>query len=205
MNVKSSAAASAKLPTETEFNPIKWNAERTLNAAKEVDNIAHSGVAKHEHCPPERNIAAILRIFETEVFNRIADGLSRFSRVVVTADHGASRLAVLAHSKGFGATLPWNGQPLDWRYSLAPENDVRPPELEQQYHPDSGKTYWIVRGYNRLPKSGGKLNELHGGASLEERLVPVVVFTKSADDDEVKQLGKKQIDQIVDKAGFDNM
>jgi hypothetical protein len=203
MDVESFVVASAKLPTSTAFNPITWNAERTLNAVKDVDNIAHNGAAKNEYCPPERNITALLRVFETEVCNRIADGLSRFARVVVTADHGTSRLAVLAHNAGLGVTLPWNGQPLDWRYSFAPENSGRPPEFERQYHPDSGKTYWIVRGYNRLSKSGGKLNELHGGASPEERLVPVAVFTRAKSTVQPKPVDKKTTEQIVDKMGFD--
>lgn len=203
IHVDSFTVASAKLPTATSFNPITWNSEQTLNVVKGLDNIIHNGAAKYEHCTPERNIVAVLRVFEIEVFNRIADGLSHFLRVVVTADHGASRLAVLAHNKGLGATLPWNSQPLDWRYSLARENETRPQEFEQQYHPENGATYWAVRGYNRLPKSGGKMNELHGGASLEERLVPVVVFSRGKNDTQHKQAGKKTTEQIVDKMDFD--
>lgn len=199
MNVESFVIASAKLPSSTEFNPIQWDAERTLDEVRAMDNIIHDGAAKHERCLPERNIAAALRVFETEVFKRIADGLSRFSRVVVTADHGSSRLAVLAHNKNWGTTLPWNGEPLDWRYTLAPKNAARPPELEQQYHSESGKTYWVVRGYNRLPKQGGKPNELHGGASLEERLVPVVVFTKAKTVVPAKQRDQKMTEELIDK------
>jgi hypothetical protein len=199
MNVGAFAVTYAKMPTSTEFNPIQWDGERTLDEVRAVDNIAHNGAAKNEHCSPERNIAAVLNVFETEVFNRIADGLSRFYRVVVSADHGTSRLAVLAHKEGFSVTLPWGGEPRDWRYSLAPENSVRPPEFEQQYHPDSGKTYWVVRGYNRLPKSGGKLYELHGGASLEERLVPVVVFTRAKSVVQPKQADKKTTEELIDK------
>jgi hypothetical protein len=194
--------ACAKLPTSTKFNPIQWDTERTLNPVKGVDNIIHDGAEKHEHNLPEQNIEMSLRKFD-KVFNRVAKGLNQYSRVVVTSDHGASRLAVLAHNEGLGATLPWVGQPLDWRYSLAPENSSRPPEFEQQYHPDSCKTYWVVRGYNRLPKLGGKLNELHGGASLEERLVPVVVFTRVKSADQPKQVDKKTTEQIIDKMGFD--
>jgi hypothetical protein len=203
INVESSTIASVNLPTSTKFNPIEWDAERMLDEVRDVDNIAHKGAAEHEHCPPERNIAAMLRVFETEVFNRIAKGLERFPRVVVTGDHGASRLAVLAHNKGLDATLPWDGEPLDWRYSIAPSGVARPAEFGQQYHPDSGKTYWAVRGYNRLPKLGGKLNELHGGASIEERLVPVVVFTIETSAVHPEQTDKKTTEQIVDRMGFD--
>jgi hypothetical protein len=139
------------------------------------------------------------RLFETEVMNRIADGLTSFNRIVVTADHGASRLAVIARRENKGETLPWDGQPDDWRYSLAPQGAPRSPKLEQEYFPETKKTYWIVRGYNRLPKMGGKLYELHGGASLEERLVPIVVFTRNAATEVPKQLGKEAKAEIVDE------
>ncbi len=198
MNVESQAIVSAKLPTETVFNPIKWDETRILPDIKSIDNIVHNGAAKHEVSTPERNFAETLRVFESEIMNRIADGLTRFARVVVTADHGASRLAVIAHNEGKSTTLPWDGQPDDWRYSLAPQGATRPPELEQEYFPETKKTYWIVRGYNRLPKMGGKLYELHGGATLEERLVPVVVFMRNAVAEIPKQLGKKTTADVVD-------
>jgi hypothetical protein len=200
MNIESQAIVTAKLPTETVFNPIKWDEARILPEIKSVDNVVHNGAAKHEVCTPERNFAETLRIFETEIMNRIADGLTRFARVVVTADHGASRLAVIAHNENKGTTLPWwDGQPDDWRYSLAPQGVHRPPELEQEYFPETKETYWIVRGYNRLPKMGGKLYELHGGATLEERLVPVVVFSRNVVTEVPKQLGKKSTADVVDE------
>jgi len=199
MSIESQTIATAKLPTETIFNPIDWDDARRLSAIKSVDNIVHHGAAKHESCPPERNFTETLRIFETEIMNRIADGLTAFPRVVVTADHGASRLAVIARNENKGETLPWDGQPDDWRYSLAPQGIARPPEFESEYFPDRKETYWIVRGYNRLPKKGGKLNELHGGATLEERLVPVVVFARSAASEAPKQPKKKIAAEVVDE------
>lgn len=142
-------------------------------------------------------------MFETEIMNGIADGLTRFDRVVVTADHGATRLAVIARSENKGVTLPWDkkrdGEPKDWRYTIAPAGIVRPPEFESEYFPDKKETYWIVRGYNRLPKQGGKLYELHGGATLEERLVPIIVFSKNAVTQVTKQPSKKTTAEIVDE------
>ena len=124
MNIESQAVVTAKLPTETIFNTIKWDESRTLPEIKSVDNIVHNGAAKHEVSIPERNFAETLRVFETEIMNRIADGLTRFARVVVTADHGATRLAVIARSENKGITLPWDkerdGETKDWRYALAP-------------------------------------------------------------------------------------
>lgn len=176
---------SANIPTETKFNPIQWDPQRTLAPVKGLDNIVHDGTEKHEAASPERCFAATLQKIESDVLNRIADGLTRFSRVVVTADHGSSRLSVIASRDGKSKTLPWKPgeEPLDWRYSTALEDVQRPEECESQYVPDSGETYWVVRGYHRLPKKGGKKYALHGGASLEERLVPVLIFSKDIDAD----------------------
>lgn len=178
---------SANIPTETKFNPIQWDPQRTLAPVKGLDNIVHDGTEKHEAASPERCFAATLQKIESDVLNRIVDGLIRFSRVVVTADHGSSRLSVIASRDGKSKTLPWKPgeEPLDWRYSTALEDVQRPEECESQYVPDSGETYWVVRGYHRLPKKGGKKYALHGGASLEERLVPVLVFSKDIDADTV--------------------
>lgn len=199
MSIELQSVVTAKLPTETIFNPIEWDDSRTLPEIRSIDDIVHDGAAKHEVCTPERNFAETLRIFETEIMNRIADGLTSFNRIVVTADHGASRLAVIARRENKGETLPWDGQPDDWRYSLAPQGVPRPSKLEQEYFPETKETYWIVRGYNRLPKMGGKLYELHGGASPEERLVPIVVFTRNTATEVPKQLGKKAKTEIVDE------
>ena len=205
LNLAPPRITSANIPTETEFNPIQWETERTLMPVKGLDNIVHDGAVKHETTSPECCFASTLHKIETDVLNRIVDGLSRFSRVVVTADHGSSRLAVIARRDGKGRTLPWSQkpgeEPLDWRYSTALEGVQRPEEYESQYFPDSGKTYWIVRGYHRLPKKGGKKYALHGGASLEERLVPVLIFTRNADANitVTKQPAIKQTAELKDE------
>ena len=44
------------------------------------------------------------------------------------------------------------------------------------------------------------MNELHGGASLEERLVPIIVFSRVKS---VKKATQKKKEQLVDRMGFD--
>jgi hypothetical protein len=202
MNVESAAVVTVRLPTSTEFNHIHWETSRRLDPINDIDNITHNGAAKHEICSPSRNIEASLKVFD-DIFNRIANGLTHFKRVVVTADHGSSRLAVLAHENELDKTLPWSGEPQDWRYAIAPLNTQRPTELESFYDTDKNTTFWIVRGYNRLPKKGPKRYELHGGATLEERLVPIVVFSKVKSDNIPKQLGKQIVEQLVEKKDYD--
>jgi len=198
MNIEYASIATVRLPSSTEFNHSDWNVSKILKPGiHEVDNISHDGAVKHENCSFEQNIVATLKVFET-IFNHIADGLTKYERIVVTADHGSSRLAVVAHNNGLNKTLPWKGDPQDWRYSIAPQNTERPPEFESYYNVERNTTYWVVRGYNRLPKKGGKLS-VHGGATFEERLVPIIVFSKMKTEIEPMPLNKQIVEQFIEK------
>ncbi len=194
----------AHLPTSTVFNNIHWpDAERKLPDIKRFDNIAHNGAEAHEARRAEDNLAAALDVIGGEVLPRVADGLTRFERVIVTADHGSSRLAVLA----------WQAEPrlartlaceagseiADWRYRERAAHGGCPAEMEETL---DGK-HWTIRGYNRLPKKGGGQSfELHGGATLEERLVPVVIFSRTGQFMPKAKAGDKQA-QIIEKDDFD--
>jgi hypothetical protein len=170
-----------------------------LPDVKAIDSIAHETAIAYEWASYENNITAVLEVFSTEVFGRISDGLlSRYQRVIVTADHGSSRLAVLARIHDFDETLSYDGDALDWRYATALDTSC-PDTLEVTL---DGR-FWVVRGYNRFSKSGGKMNELHGGAALEERLVPFIVFTKEKISDESADEEKNVSAQMVEKDGFD--
>lgn len=203
LNFEPPQITSANIPTETEFNRIQWDSERTLAPVKGVDNIVHDGMEKHEESSPESCFVSTLCKIEADVMNKIRDGLSRFSRVVVTADHGSSRLSVIAKREGKAEKIPWKSdeEPLNWRYTKALKGVQRPEECESQYHPDSNDTYWVVREYHRFPKKGGKKYALHGGASLEERLVPVLIFSKNNDANKVvaKQSVQKQTAELKDE------
>jgi len=204
MGIDSIAVGEARLPTSTEFNSIHWpNVARQLRDIKRFDNIAHKGAEVHEERRAEENLAAALDVIGSEVLPRVAEGLAQFERVLVTADHGSSRLAVLA----------WKAEPrlarnlecetgaevADWRYRERAAQGICPPELEETF---DGK-HWVVRGYDRLPKKGGgQCFELHSGATLEERLVPVVIFSRTGQFVPKARTGDKRA-QIVEKDDFD--
>ncbi|MDA8083854.1 MAG: BREX-4 system phosphatase PglZ [Nitrospiraceae bacterium] len=196
--------STAHLPTATIFNNIHWpDASRRLPESKRFDNIAHNGAETHETRRVEENLAAELDVIGSEVLPRVAEGLARFKRVLVTADHGSSRLAVLAWQAEpkLARTLDCEAgaEVADWRYRERAAQGGCPPELEETL---DGK-YWVVRGYNRLPKRGGGQGfELHSGASLEERLVPVVIFSMTGQFVPQTRTGDKRV-QIVEKDDFD--
>ena len=177
LGIRSVNIGSANLPTTTKFNPIEWPEERKLLPIKQLDNIGHAGAEAHVTLPPETSLRAELDVMSEVIIATISLGLKQFERVLVTADHGASRLAVCAWQQGLAQTLKVSAKAevLDWRYMYKLKDEEQcPSELEETL---DGK-FWVVRGYNRLPKSGGKIFELHGGATLEECLVPVIVFER---------------------------
>lgn len=204
MSVDSVAVGKAQLPTATRFNNMHWpDAERRLPDIKRFDNIAHNGAEMHETRRAEENLAEALDVIGSEVLPRVADGLARFERILVTADHGSSRLAMLAWQvePRLARTLPCEtgAQIADWRYRERSALGGCPPEMEETL---DGR-HWVVRGYNRLPKNGGGQGfELHSGATLEERLVPVVIFSRTGQFVPKTKSEDKRA-QIVEKDDFD--
>lgn len=204
IGVDSAAVGEVSLPTTTRFNQIHWpDATRRLPDIKRFDNIVHNGVEAHEARHAEENLAAALGVIVNKVLPRVEEGLAQFDRVLVTADHGSSRLAMLAWQaeSRLARTLDCEAgaEVADWRYRKRAAQGGCPPELEETL---DGR-YWVVRGYDRLPKKGGGQGfELHGGATLEERLVPVVIFSRTGEFvPKARTVGKRP--QIVEKDDFD--
>ncbi len=166
-----------RLPTSTEFNYVsEWISDQRCPEIKELDSIIHNGAEIHTKKSFEENFVAQLNVFETKIMPAIIQAIGHFDQVVLTADHGASRLAVCAYNQGLAKTLEVEDKTIveDWRYARAIPNMPVPKGLTMNL---SG-SHWIVKGYNRLPKQGGKLYEMHGGLTYEECLVPFIVFKK---------------------------
>lgn len=174
---------SVNLPTSTEFNqtPQKYNP----TDLKELDNIVHNGAVKNETSAPEANLWASLKVFG-DVFKKIQSALLHNEIVIVTADHGSTRLAKIAYDKGSGLVRAIDSQSDsktdDWRFQQQSPSASVPEDVMKETDHETNTTYWVVKGYNRFSKSGGKKNEMHGGATLEEALVPFVVFARDARD-----------------------
>jgi hypothetical protein len=204
MGLESLAVGMANLPTTTRFNSICWpDTTRRLPDIKRFDNIVHNGAETHEVRSPEENLAAALDVIGSEVLPRVAEGLVRFDRVLVTADHGSSRLAVLAWQvePRLARTLVCEEgvEAADWRYRERAAHGGCPSEMEETLD----GMHWVVRGYNRLPKKGGGQRfEFHGGATLEERLVPVVLFSRTGQYVPKAKKSEKR-SQIIENNEFD--
>ena len=179
LGIANAVPAMARIPTSTRFNKIEWPESQLQNGIPELDNIIHNGVHMHGKSTDEENFIAMLKVISDHVMPSVAKALAKHGKVVLTADHGASRLAVLANKAGLASTLPVKGvaeSAADWRYLIADPNAMPPDGVASNISGD----WWVVKGYDRFSKSGGKLNELHGGLTYEEALVPFVIFEKGA-------------------------
>jgi hypothetical protein len=132
VGVESADIGMARLPTATRFNVLTWPEARRLPEIKRFDNIAHNGAERHETHTSQENLLAQLEVVGSDVLPRVADALTRFERVVVTADHGSSRLVVLAWQQKLTSTLeaPDGAEILDWRYCGKGRQNC-PPDLEE--------------------------------------------------------------------------
>ena len=207
--IEKATVAFAKQPTTTSFNPISWPHDRLLKSSKVVDNNVHYGVEKNEISSYEEDLCVLLQKIEMSVIrDRVGNGLTQFEKVVLTADHGASRLAVLYANSGLANTIPIPPNPSDWRFTEEPEGHPEVPvDVREVYREDTEQTFWVSKGYSRFSKAGGKLHQLHGGGSPEEVLVPYIVFVKEKKESNSADYSTGPVnvvaEQLIEDADFD--
>ncbi len=111
----------------------------------------------------------ILEEVMESIASRLKNGLSK--KVVLTSDHGATRLAVISEEE-ITWEMPEKGKH-SGRCCKANEFDGQLPSVAT--HDDNGE--WnVLANYNRF--RGGRMAdvEVHGGATFEELVVPVIEF-----------------------------
>lgn len=155
----------AELPTITECNKefiANRNAEPRI---PDLDKVKHDGSYPGYICTEFE----IIR----DVISKAISKLGVYEKIIITADHGSSRGFVLAKGKTVKADNGVIGE-RDGRYCVDDKTTY------ESRHPcclDIDK-YHVLANYDRFSVSGAAKNENHGGASLEEVLVPVIVLSR---------------------------
>ena len=155
-----------------------------VNCEQELDRIKHHGVNDFDYSKNKYPYYLIreLQILD-ETLNKInLDLQGKYDKIFMIADHGASRLAVINESENI------------WEMKSKGEHSGRCcPKNETDICSDyvtEENGYWVLANYDRF-KGGRKANvEVHGGATLEEVVVPVIEITRSIDDIEVSIVEK---------------
>lgn len=171
--------ARADLPTLTSMNKNFYDDWRGAKFDKNqrLDELKHSPEKFDADgiCSAPTYLDAELEIID-KVIDEIKNSLKvrDADKIILTSDHGASRLAV---RYGRENTFKMNSAG-EHSGRCCPINDLdAKPDCASE---ENG--YWVLANYDRF--SGGRLSsvEVHGGATLEEILVPVIEFSlESAD------------------------
>lgn len=162
--------ARASLPTLTYLNREffdNWTGGKFL--MKKFDELKHDGEEG-----PESKIGELPThiVRELEIIDEVISFAQRSlasresQRVVVASDHGASRLAVIHNCENKWA-MQTKGEH-SGRCCPVNEIDERPHCATEEHG------YWVLANYDRFKGSRKAYVEVHGGASLEEVLVPII-------------------------------
>lgn len=172
----------AELPTITSINKgffEKWQGQMKYKE-EELDDIKHKakgGFVYTDGSAPI-HIYSELKVIERAVdFAATELALHHCKSVVIASDHGASRLAVI-HKQEEKYETDTKGEHSGRCCKEFPDADLQ--------YAINENGYLVLADYGRFKKSRAANVEVHGGASLEEVLVPVITLTL-----------KKQSDLII--------
>lgn len=176
--------ATCELPSITGFNK---EFVETFEAAgckhadiKKLDEIKHHGNDSFNYETTKLPIHMIweLNILEETILKikaQLASGL--YAKAVIMSDHGASRLAVIREQESrweMGTNGVHSG-----RCCPISEIDQKPDFATES------NGFWCLANYDRFRGSRKANIEVHGGATLEEVVVPIIEITLKGDSIEV--------------------
>ena len=147
---------------------------------EELDNVKHhSQIYDYQKCKYPIHLFKELEIIDKEL-QKIQSRLIQETaeKIFIVSDHGASRLAVI-YGQELNSTVALDESGEHSGRCCPAENN---PQISFAAYENG---FSILANYERF-KGGRKANvEVHGGASLEEMLVPVIVITKIQADIEI--------------------
>jgi len=180
--------ATACLPTETDFNK-QWN---DFNCPHEkfdkLDILAHKGI------PDDSNyFSCISTQFDIiqEVALKAISLIKKYERVIITADHGSSRLAALGFHSKPGFRAPENAKLGSFgRFCELPQGTVDTVHADDyEYVKNGDNAYFVIKNYEHFTVSGKAVSkdqdnealsgEIHGGKTPEEYLVPIIILDRN--------------------------
>lgn len=159
---------SAHLPSITDINKDFLASRNVVEMIYQLDELKHSNCAYPVSITKE--LSELHKIRDI-VLNSFSNSINK---VIVAADHGTSRLAVLIRDTEFDHKIK-PGEREIYRYGRYCNGTDLEAELDTAINYD-GKL--IFADYSRFEQKGSPANEIHGGASLEEWLVPIISIEK---------------------------
>jgi hypothetical protein len=182
-SIRKIAVTQAYLPTETCFNELWKQMDVPYNKLDKLDKLAHKGVIDE---PDYYACIEDQLTFVAGAYKRVSELMEKHHRVIITGDHGTSRLAARFFHTRDGMDAPKNATVCSHgRYcELAQNTSFIMPNVHIVKCSD-GTQYAIYKNYDHFKQSGfaaggdddnAIYGEVHGGATPEEMLVPVIVI-----------------------------
>ena len=185
--VESARVTQAQLPSETCFNEQWKKMELPYEKYDRLDKLAHKGVIDDKDyyaCIEEqiRFVAGVAEITDKR--------LKQYHRVIITGDHGTSRLAARFFHKIKGITAPAKSEVGSHGRFCKTEDFTQIMNTQKTAKDSQNNSYIVFANYDHFTKSGfaGGIDddtptygEIHGGASPEEMLVPVIVVDSNSE------------------------
>lgn len=167
----------ASLPTLTEFNRDFFDNWMGFKCPKEqnLDKRKHEGVPSQQSTGPAIHLADELTVIRDSLVTIKSCLLNHDAEFfLLVSDHGSSRLCVLNQHENRWEINHWQMEE-NGKHSgrCCPQSDTD--ECPESATDNNG--FWVLANYDRF-KGGRRANvEVHGGASLEEVVVPVIRIT----------------------------
>ena len=163
------------LPSLTDINKAfydDWKGPK--QQTKRLDEIKHKGESRFNYEGDGKlpiHIVAELEVINEALHRAKQELLQENARkVIIASDHGASRLAVINEHENKHVLSDTTGKH-SGRCCPQSETDEKPESATSE------KGFWVLANYDRF-KGGRPANvEVHGGATLEEVVVPLITIT----------------------------
>lgn len=144
-------------------------------ASKELDEIKHHGAFDFDY---RKTKLPIHITKELEVINEILIRAKNqlmsgdIKKIVIISDHGASRMAVISEKELVEIDVDVKGLHSGrcCKYSI---------DIPHIAYATEERGYYVLANYNRFKGSRAASVEAHGGATLEEVVVPIIELTLS--------------------------
>lgn len=182
-NIKESHVALANLPTETMYND-QWT-QMSVPSVKlnKLDKLAHKGVVDD----PDYYACVEQQLqFMNTVAITVGELFKNYQRVIITGDHGTSRLAARFFHKRQGIPVPQTGKVCSHgRYCQIQKDPAFYAPNQKEVKDQEGNKFVVFTNYDHFVQPGfaagaddenAIYGEVHGGGSPEEVLVPVIVI-----------------------------
>ncbi|WP_294158548.1 BREX-4 system phosphatase PglZ [uncultured Selenomonas sp.] len=181
--IKHMAIGQANLPTETMFNDPWKVMDIPHEKLDKLDKLAHKGLVDD---PDYYACIEDQLTFVSSVYKTVSQMMEKHHRVIITGDHGTSRLAArFFHQRDgidvhHGVKVYSHGRYSEWK----PNGQPQLPAVRVVATLDDGKKYAVFENYDHFTTPGfaaggddenAIYGEVHGGASPEEMLVPILV------------------------------